>query len=104
MAKLSKSEVEKIAELARIKLSEKEKEKFSFELSEILDYVEKINKAHNKDIPATSQVTGLKNILRADKATEITHPEKDKNQSRIAMLKNAPSQQDGYIKVRAVLE
>lgn len=102
MAKLSNTEVEKIATLARIKLTEQEKEKFSFELSEILDYVEKINKVHNKNIPETSQVTGLKNVFRSDKKVIFSKEEALKN--REELLKNAPSQKNGYIKVRAVLE
>lgn len=126
MSKLSKTGIDHVAKLARIELTEKEKEKFSRELSGILGYVEKLNKLHectnstnvtnhsgkdsknNKmsvnNVEETSQVTGLENVYRKDIAGEQTQVDKDKKKNREKMLKNAPSQKDGYIKVRAILE
>lgn len=104
MKKISAEEVNQIAKLARIELNEKEKAKFSRELSEIFTFVEKLNKVNSKNIPMTSQVTGLENVYRKDEATEITQPEQDKKKNREVMLKNAPGQKSGYIKTRAVLE
>lgn len=104
MFKLSEQQVEKIAQLARIELSEKEKTKFSRQLTEILGYVEKLNRVDTKNIEITSQVTGLENVCREDNADEKTQVDKDKKKNREEMLANAPSQQDGYIKVKAVLE
>jgi aspartyl-tRNA(Asn)/glutamyl-tRNA(Gln) amidotransferase subunit C len=102
MAKLSKIEVEKIAQLARIELTESEKAKFPLELSEILNYVEKLNKIHNKNVAETSQVTGLENVYRKDVTIKCSQDEAIKN--REELLKNAPAKKNGYIKVRAVLE
>lgn len=96
MTKISKKEVEHIAKLARIDLSEKEKVKFEKELSSILEFVSELQKVDTKDVKPLSQVTALENVLRED---EI------KNQpNRDELLKNVPSQQDGFIKVKKVFE
>jgi len=104
MSKLSKSEIEKIANLARIEIDDKEKTKYSREISEILGYVEKLDKVDTENIAETSQVTGLENVYREDIASEATQVDKDKNKNREKLLKNSPAQKDGYIKVKAVLE
>ena len=104
MTKLSKTEIEKIAKLSRIELTDKEKENYSEELSEILGYVEKLNSAKTDNISETSQVTGLTNVYKEDIASELTQVDKDKDKNRKKLLENAPAQKDGYVKVRAMLE
>jgi aspartyl-tRNA(Asn)/glutamyl-tRNA(Gln) amidotransferase subunit C len=104
MTKLTKSEIDHIAKLSRIELNDKEKENYSAELTEILGFVEKLNKVDTKNVTETSQVTGLANVYREDIAKEITQVNKNKNVNRKELLKNAPSEKDGYIKVKAVLE
>jgi len=95
---LSKEQVEHIAKLARIELTEKEKEKFSTELSSILDYIDKLNQAETGKIAAIAQITGLKNISRNDDSGI-------KNQElREKILKAAPSRKDDYFKVPKILE
>ncbi len=97
--KLSVGQVEHIAELARIELTEKEKEKFTKDLSSILDYVEKLNQIDTSEVEPIAQVTGLENVMREDK--EIKSP-KSKVQSKL--LKEAPSKKGDYIKVPKILE
>jgi len=104
MSKITKDEVTKIAKLARIELTDKEKEKFSGQLSEILNYVEQLNQTDTSKVSETSQVTGLTNVYREDVASELTQVDKDKNKNREKLLNNAPDQQNDYIKVKAVLE
>ena len=70
MAKLTKQEVEYIANLARLNLTEEEKKQYGEQLSSILDYVEKMNEVDTKDIEPTSQITGLKNVMRKDTISE----------------------------------
>jgi aspartyl-tRNA(Asn)/glutamyl-tRNA(Gln) amidotransferase subunit C len=96
MSKISKEQVEQIAVLARLELSEAEEKKFQDELSHILDYVETIQKADVKDVEPTANVTGLKNVYREDKKI----PSK---LARDVILSNAPDKKDGYIKVKSVL-
>lgn len=97
MSKIEKKKIEEIAYLARLDLTEKDIEKYQKELSEILDFVETIQKVDTKDIEPTAQTTGLLNVYREDK----------KEQSRLSrdeILSNVPEKKDGYIKVKSVLE
>ena len=102
MAKLSIKEVEHIAKLARIHLTEKEK--YSKELSSILGYVEKLQRVNTDNIEETSQVTGLRNVYRQDQATDIWKVDKDHQKNREKLLSNAPNKKSDYIKVKQVLE
>jgi aspartyl-tRNA(Asn)/glutamyl-tRNA(Gln) amidotransferase subunit C len=94
--KLSIKEVEHIATLARLKLTEAEKEKYSGQLSGILDYMEKLSAVDTAGIEPTSQVTGLTNITRADEIIE----------SGIAqeLIDCAPESADGFVKIPKIFE
>ncbi len=98
MDKISKKEVEHIAELARIKLTKEELGKFQKELSSILDYVNKLSKVDTSKIKPTAQVTGLKEITREDKSEK-----RDKN-LREKILDQAPSRKKDHFKVPKILE
>lgn len=97
MSKISKDDVEKIAQLARLDLSESDTLEYQKELSAILGYVEVIDKADVKNIEPTAQVTGLSDVFREDK-------KEPSDLSRDKILENAPDKKDGYIKVKSVLE
>jgi len=64
--KLSKEQVEHIAGLARLKLTAEETEKYSQQLSGILEYVDKLSVIDTAQVEPTSQVTGLINVARDD--------------------------------------
>lgn len=97
MAKISRDDVEKIAQLARLDLSEGDIAKYQKELSAILGYVEIIDKADVKNVEPTAQTTGLSDVFREDKKepSELLRDE---------ILANTPDKKDGYIKVKSVLE
>lgn len=97
MSSVSKENIEHIARLARIELTEEEKERFTKELSSILDYVNQLNKVDTSKIEGISQVTGLENIMREDIEDEI----RDK---RYKLLNEAPERKGDYIKVPKILE
>ena len=64
---LSRDQVLHVARLARLQLSEQEIERFSVELSKVLEYVETIEELGNlDDVPPTSHVVDVENALRAD--------------------------------------
>ncbi len=63
---ISIKELEHIARLARLNFTEKELEKFSRDLNEILSFVQKLEKVDTRNVAETSQVTGLENISRPD--------------------------------------
>lgn len=94
---ISKEQIEHIAKLARIEINEQEKEKFTKELSLILDYVGKLKEVDVSKIESILQVTGLENIMREDKI------KKGKN-IRDKLLKEAPKIKGDHIKVPRILE
>lgn len=67
---LSPTQVRHIAKLARLTLSDKEVEKFSRELTQILDYIEKLKEVDTKGVEPMSQITGLSTITRTDTVIE----------------------------------
>jgi aspartyl-tRNA(Asn)/glutamyl-tRNA(Gln) amidotransferase subunit C len=96
MSKLSPNDVLKLARLAKLHLTEDEIERFSGEISAILEYVEQLQDVNLEGIEPTFQVTGLKNVMRADEVIDYGATPED-------LLKNAPATEDGHIKVRRVL-
>ncbi len=93
---LSKDEVEHIARLARLRLTEEEKATYSRQLSSILAYVNKMQAATTADIEPTSQVTGLANIMREDVIED----------SGLAgdLINGTPDKIDDYIKIPKIFE
>ena len=61
-----KISVEHIAKLARLSVSEEEKELFGPQLNGILSYMEKLNELDTKDVEPTSHVLSLSNVMRDD--------------------------------------
>lgn len=97
---ITKKEVEHIANLARIKLSEKEVEKLTEDLGDILNYINKLKEIKTDNIEPTAQITGLENIFRQDL------PVKTDSQIKTAaeMTQAAPRNENGYVKVKQVFE
>ncbi len=93
---LSKDDVKKIANLARIEISEEEADKYSTELSAVLGFVEKLNEANTGNIEPISHITGAKNILREDKVIEYSDETKEN------IISNFPEKKDRFDKVKAV--
>jgi len=96
---IDKEQVKHIAKLARIRLNEKEVEKFKRELSSVLDYVEKLKEVDTENVEPISQVTGLENVMRED------IPARDKKKERRSkLIKQAPRRKGDYFKVPRILE
>lgn len=95
MTKLSIKDVEHIAKLSRLELSDAEKEKFAGQLSSVINYVEELNEVDTTGVEITAQVTGLTNVMVADeiKPGEMDYPK---------IEKNAPEFRDGSFVVPAV--
>lgn len=64
--KISSSDVQKVASLANLKLTEKQIQMFAQQLSSVIGYVSKIQKLDTSNVPETSQVTGSENVFRED--------------------------------------
>lgn len=95
--KLSKEEVQHIAQLARLGLTDKEIDIYGSQLSQVLDYVEQLQEVDTSGVEPTAQVTGLKNVWHADK---VTNWEKDEIKKS---LEQSPELKDGQIKVKKIL-
>ena len=93
---ISIKDVEHIAKLSRLSLSEPEKKKFASELSFILDYVEQLNEVDTNKIEPTAQVTGLTNIMREDEVEESDKEEREE------ILDQAPGRDGDFINVKSV--
>lgn len=96
--KLSPEKIEHIAELARLKLTEAEKDKYSEELSIVLDYIEKLEEVETSTVKPTAQVTGLKNVVRED---EVRKKDEEKCQH---MIKEFPQKEGRLLKVQEVFD
>lgn len=104
MSKITKEEVCKIAKLAKIYVTEKEQEKYSNELSNILGYIEKLNTVQTDGVKETAQVTGLENVYAQDEAIDIWKADSDKVKNREMLLRNAKEKRGEYIKVKQMLQ
>lgn len=93
--KLSKEEILHIAQLARLSVSEEKLDQFAHQLSDVLEYVEKLSEVDTDGVEETSQVTGLENVYRYD---EI-RPFEDMQ----ALVEQAPRYEDNQVKVPKVL-
>jgi aspartyl-tRNA(Asn)/glutamyl-tRNA(Gln) amidotransferase subunit C len=93
---LTRQEVEHVAKLARLRLSDEELEHVGTQLSSILDYVDMIQEINLEGVPPTAQVTGLTSVMRPDEVHQTL--------SREEALQNAAVQQDGMFRVKAVFE
>lgn len=89
-------DVEHVAALARLELSEQEKERFAGQLSAILKYAEQLNQLDTDGVEPTSHAMPLVNVMREDAVKPSLPIDK--------VLLNAPDEEDGQIKVPAVLE
>lgn len=96
---LGKKEIEHIAKLARLGLNEKEKEKYSKELSGILDYMNKLNEIKVENVETTAQVTGLLNVFRNDGNPHDVDADKIKK-----MIGQSPEREDNFVKTKSILE
>lgn len=94
---ISKKEVQHIAKLARLGLTEIEIKKFQKELSSILDYFEKLKEVDVSKAKPTRHQILLKNIMREDKEKlRIKNPKSKK------LLDLAPETKNGYLKVKSI--
>lgn len=93
--RLSRADVEHVAALARLGLTEAEIERLRDQLSSILGHIAALDRIDTAAIPPTAQVITLTNVMRDDEVRPSL--------PREAALMNAPRQTGGFIEVDAVL-
>jgi aspartyl-tRNA(Asn)/glutamyl-tRNA(Gln) amidotransferase subunit C len=96
--KITRNDVEYVARLARLELTEAEKEQYAGQLEHILDYIDQLNRLDTTDVPPTSHVLPLANVWRED----VQRPSSPEEIERL--LANAPERDDNFFKVKIVIE
>ncbi|MBI5026096.1 MAG: Asp-tRNA(Asn)/Glu-tRNA(Gln) amidotransferase subunit GatC [Nitrospirae bacterium] len=89
-------DIEHIAILARLKLTDEEKRLFSRQLGSIIEYMGKLNELDTASIEPTSHVLPVKNVFREDELRPSLHKDK--------ALQNAPDKTDDFYRVPKIIE
>ena len=84
-------DVEHVAKLARLELTEEEKEKFTNQLGDVLKYVEQMNEVDTSNVEPMAHAIDFVNVMRED---EVKY-----EQTKEELMKNAPDAEDGFFKV-----
>ncbi len=93
---ITKDTVKYVAQLARIELKAKELEELAGQLQEIINFIDKLKKIEIKNIPATSHILPMSNVLREDGPQESLAADK--------VLKQAPQREGDFFGVPKVIE
>jgi len=96
MAFISREDVEHVAQLARLHLTDDEIDRMQTQLSNILEAIETLRDVDTSHVGPTASVIQLENVMRADEARPGI--------SREAALANAPLRDDPFLRVPTVLE
>ncbi|MFB6286657.1 MAG: Asp-tRNA(Asn)/Glu-tRNA(Gln) amidotransferase subunit GatC [Candidatus Bipolaricaulia bacterium] len=96
MVEITRNEVQRIAELAELQLSEAELDQYRDQLADILSHFRALEQLDTSDVPPTQHAQDVENVLRADEARPSV--------ARDEALGNAPRQRDGFFEVPAVIE
>ena len=92
---ISKDEVIHIAKLACLNLSEKEIEKYTGDMQEILEFANLINNVNTEGLDETIAANEKSNVLRKDEVVNF--------ENRESLLSNAPSQDEGMFRIPKVI-
>jgi len=95
VTKITPDAVDHASKLCRIHLSDEERKKFTEQLNQILDYMDKLNELNTEDVEPTSHVLPLKNVLRKDELSPSLSSEK--------ALANAPDKHGEYFRVPKII-
>ena len=89
-------EIDHVALLARLKLSDKEKELFSRQVGGIIKYIDKLNEIDTADVEPTAHVLQVKNVFREDKLKPSL--------PRSKVLQNSPGKDETFYRVPKIIE
>ncbi len=91
-----KMDIEKVARLARLELSEEERETFGNQMEQILTYMEQLNRLDTTGVEPTSHAIPVYNVFREDEVKPSIAQEE--------VLAIAPDEEDGHFKVPRIIE
>lgn len=89
-------DVEHVAKLARLDLSEEEKSKFADQMGKLLDYFNQLKEINTEDIEPMAHPVQAVNVVREDQIVPSC--------GRDEILKNAPEEEDGYFRVPKIID
>ena len=95
MTKITKEEVRKVVELARLELNENEINNHAEQLEKILDYIKQLEEIDTNEVPCTTRAIEVINVFRKDK--------KQNSNCKEELLDLAPSRENEYFKVPKIL-
>ncbi|MBL8024565.1 MAG: Asp-tRNA(Asn)/Glu-tRNA(Gln) amidotransferase subunit GatC [Elusimicrobia bacterium] len=93
---LTEKEVNHVARLARLALTDEERARYLGQLGRILDHIQTLSKYETQTTSATTHVIPLANVWREDEARLFPNPS--------SILDNAPDREESYFKVKKVIE
>ena len=91
---LDRAQVQKVAHLARLQLTPEEEEKFTTQLSSILDYFELLSELDVTDVQPTTRAIEVSNVMRVDR---------EQPYSREDILNGAPDREGEFFKVPKIV-
>lgn len=94
--KLTREEVQRVAHLARLRLTAEEEERLTEQLDEILQYMDKLSQLDTTHVEPFVHAVDIVNALRDDKVTNRPYTD--------ALLANAPARDQAFFKVPKILE
>ena len=92
---ISREEVEHIAKLARLQLTDEEIQRFQVELGKIIEYFDQLKKLDTENVPPMTHAVPIENVLREDKV--------ESSLSAQEALQNAPEKKNSYFQVPKVV-
>jgi len=95
MSRITKEEVTKVAQLARLKLNDNQLEKHAEQLEKILDYIKQLEEINTENIPCTTRAIEVVNVMRQDQQQTFENTEE--------LLNLAPSRENNFFKVPKII-
>ena len=92
---IDREEVRKVANLARLNITEAEEAEFTTQLNSILEYFEQLSELDTTDVPPTTRAIETSNITRSDELTPFPNKEE--------LLQAAPEQQGEFFRVPKII-
>jgi aspartyl-tRNA(Asn)/glutamyl-tRNA(Gln) amidotransferase subunit C len=96
VAKITRREVEHVARLARLELTEEEKERMTSQLDSILAYIDKLNQLDTSTVEPTTTVIPMVSVMRDDDVRPSLKQDE--------VLANAPDREDAFFRVPRIIE
>ena len=96
MSRISRKEVSKVAQLAKLKLTDEQIDNHATQIEKILDYINQLEKIDTTNVPCTTRAIEVINNFRSD--STVTYKNRDE------ILNLAPSREDDFFKVPKIIK